>query len=144
MNKKYFPLWCLSFIFTSNVEAQSFFNFFKKENQNQESSKQYSTLWNEVSKIKEYPEENQLAIVGKCEESLYHFVAEKKEECLKQKDKKTCHQELTEAVEQVMDKLTEAKKDFLVRSHKKELETLEKLKTEYITSLQSTLQGASK
>jgi hypothetical protein len=127
-----------------SVSAQSFFNFFKKENQNLESSKIYTVLWNEVSKIKDYPEENQLAVMAKSETDLEHFINEKKVECSKVKDKANCHRELLEAVDSVIEKLTDVKRDFLIRSHKKDLEVLERAKSDYNSKLQATLQTNSR
>ena len=127
-----------------NVYSQSFFNFFKKENQSLESSKIYSNLWNEVNKLKDYPEENQLAVMAKSETDLENFINEKKVEGSKLKDRSNCHKELTEAVESIIDKLTEVKRDFLIRSHKKDLEILERERAEYNSKLQATLKAISR
>ena len=74
---KYFFILLIIFL-PFSVHAQSFFNFFKKENQSLESSKIYTNLWTEVNKLKDYPEENQLAVMAKSETDLENFINEKK------------------------------------------------------------------
>ncbi len=131
-------MFVLCFVSTS-VEAQNLLGLFKKENQNVESGRIYQSLRTELDRVKDFPDENQGQALAQSDEILTKYIEVKKEECAKLKEKKTCHQELVDAVEKVMDKLTDAKKDFLEKTHKRDVDTLERLKTDFVSQLKSSL-----